>query len=63
MAGYQFVGVLEIVDIAQRHLRTNFAGKIINSLLDIAQSKASRNNCLCGHLIYWPCACFRSAAK
>ena len=43
MAGYQLVGVLEVVDVAQRQVRTSFTRIIINSVLDIAQSKASRD--------------------
>ena len=63
MAGYQFVGVLKILDIAQCYVRTSFAHIVINSVLDIPLSKVSRDNCLCGQLNYWPCARFRSEAK
>lgn len=52
MAGYQLVGVLKILDVSQRHVRTGFAHIVINGVLDIPQSNASRNDRLRGHLVY-----------
>lgn len=38
MVRYQFLGVLKLLDVAQCHMRTNFAHIVVDSVLDIPQS-------------------------